>query len=80
MGATGAVSRTIRKARELTKGKRKVRSQLRKIEAMLKSSDSGHDQPTLDAGSFSATPLDYPHTGPLVLRTSIQESRLPESA
>lgn len=39
MGATGAVSRTIRKSRELTKDKRKVRSQLRKIEQMSKSSD-----------------------------------------
>jgi hypothetical protein len=39
MGATGAVSRTIRQARELTKGKRKVRSQLREIERMSISSD-----------------------------------------
>jgi len=39
MGAPGAVSRTIHKARELTKAKRKVRSQLRKIEPMFTSSD-----------------------------------------
>jgi hypothetical protein len=39
MGATGAVSRTIHKARERTQGKRKVRSQLRDIERMSISSD-----------------------------------------
>jgi hypothetical protein len=39
MGSTGAVSRTIRQARELTKGKRKVRSQVREIEQMSICSD-----------------------------------------
>ena len=39
MGATGAVSRTIRQARSLIKAKRKVRSQLREIERMSFSPD-----------------------------------------